>query len=370
MDREIASRDKEMMRETFRLARKGATWTNPNPLVGAVVVKGGIIVARGYHRRAGAPHAEVEALRASKTNLRGSTLYVNLEPCSHHGKTPPCVDAILKAGIRRVVCATSDPNPKVHGEGMKRLRKHGVAVTVGVLEPEARHLNETFFTFHEKKRPFVTTKFAASLDGKIATRTGDSKWITGENTRAYARGLREESQAVLVGINTVLKDDPHLGVRKKEKKDPMRIILDSRLRIPLTARVLRDSNVLIVTAQYANATKKRALVKKGIEVVEMGNGIGIQALMRELYKRQIVSVLVEGGGSVLGSFLDACCVDKVYAFHAPILIGGEGAKNAIGGTGARSIRQALRLTRVKRKMFGDDTLISGYLAKEEKTPPR
>ncbi|MEK7156458.1 MAG: bifunctional diaminohydroxyphosphoribosylaminopyrimidine deaminase/5-amino-6-(5-phosphoribosylamino)uracil reductase RibD [Patescibacteria group bacterium] len=359
-----ASQDEVMMREAFRLARKGKGCTSPNPLVGAVAVKGGVVVARGYHTRSGAPHAEIEALRAGGDNLRGSTLYVNLEPCSHHGKTPPCADALLKAGIRHVVCATSDPNPKVHGEGIRRLRRHGVRVTVGALASEARRLNEAFFAFHEQKRPFVTIKFAASLDGKIATKTGDSKWITGEKARAYARRLRGESQAVLVGVGTVLADDPHLGVREKGKKDPLRIILDSRLRIPQGARVLRDGNVLVVTTRRASAVKKRMLVKKGIELVEMENGIDVRALMRELYKREIISVLVEGGGSVLGSFLDARCVDKVYAFHAPLLIGGESAKSAVEGRGASSIRQALRLTRVKRTTFGDNTLITGYPKKD------
>ncbi len=358
--REELARDEEIMRQTFRLAQKGGGWTNPNPLVGAIVVKDGVIVARGYHTRAGAPHAEVEAMRAVKGDLGGSTLYVNLEPCSHYGKTPPCVDAILKAGVRHVVCATLDPNPKVQGEGARRLRKRGVRVTVGVLEHEARHLNEAFFAFHEHERPFVTIKFAASLDGKIATRTGDSKWITGEKARTYARHLREESQAVLVGINTVLKDDPHLGVRKKGKKDPLRIVLDSRLRIPLTARVLRDGNVLIVTTERANAKKKRSLLEKGIDLIEMKRAIEIPVLMRELYARGIISVLVEGGGSVLGSFVDARCVDKVYAFHAPIVIGGETAKSAVGGKGASTIREVLRLTHVERKTFDDNSLVIGY----------
>ncbi|MEK7133816.1 MAG: bifunctional diaminohydroxyphosphoribosylaminopyrimidine deaminase/5-amino-6-(5-phosphoribosylamino)uracil reductase RibD [Patescibacteria group bacterium] len=363
MHREDLSRDEKMMRETFRLARKGMTWTDPNPLVGAVVVKGGSIIARGYHTKAGAPHAEVEALRATKGDLRGSTLYVNLEPCSHYGKTPPCVDVILKAGIRHVVCATLDPDPKVHGEGIRSLRKHGVRVTVGVLEHEARRLNEAFFAFHKNKRPFVTIKFAASLDGKVATRTGDSKWITNERARTYARRLRERSQAILVGINTVLKDDPHLGVRKKGKKDPLRVILDSRLRIPLTAGVLRDNNILIVTTGRANAKKKRSLVKRGVALIEMKHAITIPDLMRELYTREIISVLVEGGGSVLGSFFDARCVDKVHCFYAPIIVGGSGAVPAVGGSGSAMLSEAMRVRPIAFKLIGDCLLATGYIGR-------
>ncbi len=357
------SRDERIMRQTFSLAQKGKTWTNPNPLVGAIVVKNGSIIARGYHTKSGAPHAEVEALRASKGSLRGSTLYVNLEPCAHYGKTPPCADAIIKAGIRRVVCASLDPNPKVHGEGVKRLRKHGIRVTVGVLEHEARRLNEAFFAFHGKKRPFVTIKFAASLDGKIATRTGDSRWITGEGARKYARRLREESQAILVGINTVLKDDPHLGIRKKGKKDPLRIIFDSRLRIPLTARVLRDSNVLVVTTRRADTGKKRSLAEKGIEVVDMRAKVDVKKLMRELHRREIISVLVEGGGDVLGSFIDARCVDKAHCFYAPIIVGGSAAISAVRGIGGAKISEATRLHSTTFKRIGDCILVSGYTSK-------
>ena len=357
------SQDEEMMREALRLARKGMSWTNPNPLVGAIVVKDGAIVACGYHTRVGASHAEVEALRAAKGDLSGSTLYVNLEPCAHHGKTPPCVDAILKAGIRHVVCATLDPNLEVHGKGVRHLRRHGVRVTVGVLRSEARRLNEAFFAFHEHKRPFVTVKFAASLDGKIATRTGDSKWITNERARAYARALREESQAILVGINTVLYDDPHLGVRIKGRRDPLRIILDSTLKIPLKSKVLRDDNILIVTTEQASDRKRRLLARRGIEVLGMGNKIEVRTLMRELYARGVISVLVEGGGSVIGSFADAGLVDKVHVFHAPLLIGGESAKSAVAGHGTSSILGALHLTGVTHQMFGDNMLTSGYVAR-------
>ena len=260
-----------------------------------------------------------------------------------------------------------DPHKVARG-GIEKLKRAGISVSVGGLAQEARDLNEAFFTFHEMHRPFVAIKFAASLDGKIATHTGDSKWITNVRARAYARALRGHYQAILVGINTVLHDDPHLGVRIKNRADPLRIILDSTLRIPLKSKVLRYENVLIFTTKRASAEKKRLLIGKGIEVVEMGSRINVKTLMRELNKREIISVLVEGGGDVLGSFVDARCVDKVYAFHAPILIGGEAAKSAIGGRGTRIIGQALRLTNVTRKTFGDNPLIVGDTAARFQKP--
>lgn len=353
--------DERYFARALSLARKGQGNVFPNPMVGAVIVRGGRIVGEGYHRKAGGPHAEIEALRKAGRQSKGATLYLNLEPCSHFGKTPPCADAVIAAGIRKVFCIMRDPNPRVSGKGFRRLRKAGIEVVVDGPVAQAESLNEGFFAFHRRKRPFVTIKFATSLDGKIATRTGDSKWITGEDARAHARTLRGESQAILVGINTVLADDPHLGIREKGKKDPLRIILDSRLRIPPAARILRDANVLVVTTKFANANKKRSLVEKGIGILEMGNRIDVTTLMRELYRREIISVLVEGGERVLGSFVDARCVDKIHAFHAPLLIGGETAKSAVGGKGAASIRQALHLTRIERKIFGDTVLVSGYI---------
>ena len=243
--------------ETLVLAKKAIGLTNPNPMVGAVVVKRGRIIAKGYHRQAGLPHAEIEAFNAAKTSVKGATLYTNLEPCVHQGKTPPCVDAIIQAGIKRVVCSISDPNPKVHGKGIAKLKQAGIIVSVGLKEKEARALNEAFFVFHEKKRPFIAIKFAGSLDGKIATHTGNSKWITNEPARLFARKLRGEYQAILVGINTVIRDNPHLGTRLAGKKDPVRIILDSNLQIPLNSQVLRDNNVIIATTTHAPEEKKK-----------------------------------------------------------------------------------------------------------------
>ena len=348
------------MDETLKLAKRATGWTNPNPMVGAVIVKDGKVIGRGYHHKASSPHAEIEALRAAGTNAAGATLYVNLEPCAHHGRTPPCTDAIIASGISRVVCATVDPNPRVSGQGIKQLRAAGINVTIGPRLAEAQKLNEAFLTFHEKQRPFIVLKFAASLDGKLASRTGDSKWITNETARTYARKLRAEYQAVLVGINTVLSDNPQLGARQPGKKDPLRVIVDSRLQIPLDSQVLRDDNVLVATTAGAPGGKKQQLRQRGIQVLAFpGKTVPVKKLLAALAKQEIISVLVEGGGGILGSFIDAGAVDKVYAFYAPLLIGGAKAVS-IQGEGAKTIQTALRLRDTSFKHFQDNFLVSGY----------
>lgn len=351
--------DEYFIDETLKLAKKAMGWTNPNPLVGAVIVKNGQIVARGCHKRVGLPHAEIEALNAAKTNVKGATLYVNLEPCTHYGKTPPCVEAIIQAGIERVVCSTLDPNPKVHGHGIAKLKQAGITVLVGLREKESRALNEQFFAFHEKRRPFVAIKFAASLDGKMATSTGDSKWITNEQARLFARKLRGEYQAILVGINTVMRDNPHLGVRSPGKKEPVRIILDSNLQIPLNSRVLRDNNVFIATTVHASKDKKELLTKRGIQILTFKNkNIPLKKLLFSLRNKEIISILVEGGGNILGSFVDEKIIDKVYAFYAPILIGGEKAVT-IQGRGINKVKNALFLKRIAIRRFQDNFLVIG-----------
>ncbi|MDO8522329.1 MAG: bifunctional diaminohydroxyphosphoribosylaminopyrimidine deaminase/5-amino-6-(5-phosphoribosylamino)uracil reductase RibD [bacterium] len=350
-------RDEMFMDDALKLGAKGLGWTNPNPMVGAVIVKNGKIIGRGYHRRAGSAHAEIEALAGAGVNAHGATLYVNLEPCSHFGKTPPCVDAVTKAGIKRVVCSTIDPNSLVRGQGVAGLKKAGISVSVGTRKKEARSLNEAFFVFHEKKRPFVALKFAVSLDGKLATRTGDSKWITGEKVRHFARGLRGAYQAILVGVNTVIRDNPNLGARTKGKKDPLRIIVDSHLRIPQNALVLRDTNVIIATTSSAPKTKIKNLEKRGIRVLAFnGTRVPIPKLLAELRKQEVISVFVEGGGEILGSFIDAKIADKVYVFCAPILVGGTGA-NSIGGMGVQKIARALRFKTMSVERFGDNILV-------------
>ncbi len=352
------NKDLLFLKQTLILAKKGIGWTNPNPMVGALLVKNNKIIGKGYHKKFGTDHAEIVALKNVTENPNGATLYVNLEPCVHYGKTPPCADAIIQAGIKRVVCATYDPNPIIKQKGIKKLQQAGIKITVGNLEKEARQLNEQFFTFHEKKRPFVAIKFAASLDGKMATHTGDSKWITNEKARLFARKLRGEHQAIIVGIHTILKDNPHLGTRIKNTKDPIRIVLDSSLQIPLTAQVLRDTNIIIFTTTNASQKKIKQLIEKEITVISIDKTITIPAVLEELKKREIISVLVEGGGEVLGSFVDARSIDKVYACHSPIIIGGENAIS-ISGHGVEKVSEALRLENIFYKHFGDNLLTIG-----------
>ena len=330
------SQDEQFLRQTLNLAKKGISWTNPNPMVGAVIVKDGRIIGKGYHKAIGLPHAEIEALKTCIQSPKGATLYVNLEPCTHSGRTPPCVDTIITSQVKRVVCCTLDPNPKTTGLGAARLQKAGILFDVGLLEDEARVLNEAFFTFHERKRPFIAIKFAASLDGKIATKKGYSKWITNEKARQFARGLRSQYQAVLVGINTILKDDPHLGVRIKGKKDPLRIILGYKKQIPKNFQVLRDQNVLII------------------------NPKNIHDLLAILKEKEILSILVEGGSKTLGFFVDEKLFDKVYAFYAPIIIGGGKAKTIVQGEGVSRVKDATKLKQVSFKKFDDNFLMIGY----------
>ena len=355
------SSDESFIKLAIKLAKKGLSWTNPNPMVGAVIVKNGRIISRGFHRKAGLAHAEIEALQNCEDNPKGASLYVNLEPCSNYGRTPPCTEAIIKHGIKKVVCATLDPNPQNHGKSVFKLQEAGIEVAVGVLKEEARKLNEAFFTFHEKKRPYVAIKFAASLDGKMATGTGNSKWITNESARRYARALRGQYQAVLVGINTILKDNPNLGTRIKGKKDPARIILDPQLLIPINAGVLRDTNVIIATTTKAKKQKKKQLENNGFTVLSFDSErIKIKELLFSLKEKEIISILVEGGGETLGSFVDAEIIDKVYAFHAPLIIGGKEAIS-IGGKGAATIQDALKLKNISYKKFDDNLLTIGRI---------
>ncbi len=352
--------DIQYMQQSLTLAERGLGHTLPNPMVGAVIVKDDTVLGSGYHHQAGKAHAEIEALHAVKDSAKGATLYVNLEPCSHQGKTPPCVDAIIAAGITRVVCGTLDPNPQVRGKGVTRLREAGIDVSIGVLHEEAQVLNEAFFSFHEKGRPFIAIKFAASLDGKIATASHDSKWITNDTARSYARDLRSQYQAILVGINTIIDDDPHLGSRSPGKTDPLRVILDNTLRVPPNSQALRDGNVLIVTTKRATPESQKTFTDRNIPIyICPGNRITLTEVMKELARRHIINVLVEGGGTVLGSFVDAQLVDKVYAFYGPLIIGGETSISAIAGRGAPTISQSLHLANLTYEQLDDSLLITG-----------
>jgi len=346
------------MKLALKLAEKGRT--SPNPKVGCVITRFGFIVGKGYHQKAGMPHAEIEALKDAGSWARGGTMYVTLEPCSHHGKTPPCANAIIRAGIKKVVIAMKDPNPLVNGEGIRRLKQAGIKVVAGVMENEAKKLNEMWVKYIATKSPFVTLKAAVSMDGKIATKTNDSKWITGIESRHFAHILRNRHDAVVVGINTVLKDNPQLTARIKDGRNPLRIILDSKLKIPLESNVLNDGNVLIVTTKKHNAEAKILLDEKKYNILVMDSDkIILKDLMQELGKRNITSVLIEGGSEVFTSALEEGIVDKAIFFIAPKLIGGDDSVSVIGGKGIEKISQALRLENVKIARLGDDAVVEG-----------
>lgn len=344
--------DYKYMALALELAQKGRP--SPNPLVGAVVVKDGKIIGKGYHTKAGEPHAEVNALQG--INAEGATLYVNLEPCSHYGKTPPCTELIVKSGITRVVCAMEDPNPLVRG--IEELRDNKITVDVGVLEKEAHTLNEKFVKYITTGTPFVTIKCAVSLDGKICCNSGDSKWITSEESREYARRLRGEYDAILVGINTVLQDNP--GLRAEKGKDPVRIILDSTLRIPLNAKVLSDSNVIIATTKRYNKKKKDELEGKALIGVCGTDKVDLKELMKKLGTHGITSVFIEGGSEVNASAVKEKIVDKFVFFVAPKLITGERAKTPIGGHGVETMSEAVLLKDLTVKQLHEDILIEAY----------
>jgi diaminohydroxyphosphoribosylaminopyrimidine deaminase/5-amino-6-(5-phosphoribosylamino)uracil reductase len=359
--------DSEMMLRAIELAKNGRGQTAPNPMVGAVIVKNDEVVAEGYHHKVGQAHAEIDAINNSTENLEGATMFVTLEPCSHVGRTAPCVDAIIAAGISKVVCSTKDPNVLVSGKGIEKLTEAGIDVVIGEQADKSRLLNQDFFTFHEKKRPLIAVKFAASLDGKIATKTGDSKWITSEKTRKLARKLRGDYQAILVGINTVLSDDPHLGVRDSSAHDPLRIVLDSELRTPLDARVLRDKNVIIVTTEKAILSRIKEFENRGIVLVTLPTEtIELEQLLDELYTRNIISLFVEGGSKVISSFIDAKLVDRIYAFYGPVIIGGDGSLPSIGGSGFETIAESLHVTGIELQQIGQDIFISGNVSSHKR----
>jgi len=355
--------DERFMRIALDLARKGEGAVNPNPLVGAVVVRNSEIVGQGYHQRFGGPHAEVFALDEAGDAARGATLYVTLEPCSHQGKTPPCTERIIAAQIARVVVACRDTNPLVNGHGIERMRATGMEVTEGVLEEEARRANEIFFKFITTGQPFVQLKLAESLDGKIATRTGDAKWISGADSRTEAHRLRRRFAAVLVGVGTIIADDPRLTVRHVAGTDPLRIVLDGRGRIPLAATLLREEGRTIVITATMGREKEEALISLGAEVWRLPEEeccVDLSAFLQRLGEENIDSLLVEGGGETAAAFLESDLVDKVAFFVAPILIGGRDAIPTIGGAGAEQVNEALHLKRIEIERIGEDLLVTGY----------
>jgi len=363
--------EEKFMQRAIRLAKRGEGRVSPNPLVGALIVKRGKVIAEGYHRKAGLPHAEVNALNLAGSQSRGATLYVNLEPCAHYGRTPPCSKAIIRAGIKRVVVGIEDPNPLVSGKGIRELEGAGIKTIVGVLEDASRRLNQTYIKYITTKLPYLSLKMAMSLDGKIATKTGSSFWISGEASRSYVQRLRSLNDAVLVGIGTVIKDDPELAVRLKsksqalKKKKVIRIIVDSKARIPLNANVLTkcvDNPTIIATTKYAPLGKIRALKARGAKVVIVKGQKGkvdLGELMKKMGRLQISSILVEGGGNINASFLKEGLVDKVLFFIAPKIIGGRRSLTPVEGEGIKDLREAIKLTEVKVRKVGEDLLVEG-----------
>ncbi len=345
----MASRDRALMARALELAARGLGETNPNPVVGCVVARGGRVLGEGWHGRAGGPHAEVLALRAAAGRARGATLYVTLEPCAHAGRTPPCAPLVRDSGVARVVVATRDPFPAVAGRGLALLRRAGVEVVTGVLAAEAARLNERFLGAARLPRPFVLLKAAITLDGRIATASGHSRWITSPAQRAQARWLRRLHDAVLVGVGTALADDPLLLPSPRLRRPFTRVVLDSRLRLPEASRLARTASprtpVLVLTCA-ADGARRRALERRGVSVVRVGGDAGRVALgpaLEALRERGIWSLMVEGGSEVLGSFLGARLLDQVALFRAPLLLGGRGSRPAFGGDDPDEIASALRV---------------------------
>ena len=349
-------------------ARKGVGRTHPNPMVGCVVVKNDTLIAKGYHARAGTDHAEVVALKRAGDKARGADAYVTLEPCDHVGRTGPCTQALIDAGIKRVFVAMRDPHKIVYGRGFRTLRKAGIEVHVGLLNEECVALNEDYIHFLKTGRPFVVAKMAQSIDGRVATRSGESKWITSEKARKLGHKLRSQVDAILVGSGTVLADDPTLNCRLRGGSDPLRVILDTDAKISLKSKVVQittssPAGTLVVVGKEASAKKQNALRKKGVEVLccKTKNGrIHLPSLLSELGKRNVFSILVEGGPTVLGSFFDERLVNKVHAFVAPMVIGGGDSLSSVGGIGSSKLMDAARLQSVTSVQVGDDFLITGY----------
>ncbi len=354
-----------LMRRALELALLGEGRTRPNPLVGAVVAQGQTIVGQGYHTRPGAPHAEVLAVEQAGDAARQGDLYVNLEPCAHHGRTPPCTARIQAAGIRRVFAATKDPNPLVNGRGIAALRAAGVAVEEGVLESEASRLNDAFFHWIVTRRPFVTLKLAMSLDGKIATNSGASRWITGRPARHVVQHMRRRHAAVLVGVNTVLADDPRLDLREVEGPQPLRVVLDTDARTPTAARLLLPpGKAVVAVGQAAPADRVSALAEAGAQVWKLpcgGGQVELAPLLKALAEQDVDSVLVEGGGEVAWSFLAQGFVQKVVFFYAPLIVGGRDAVSCVEGIGIEELSRAFRVGDLLVERVGEDIMVTGYV---------
>jgi diaminohydroxyphosphoribosylaminopyrimidine deaminase / 5-amino-6-(5-phosphoribosylamino)uracil reductase len=352
--------DENFMRRALRLAKKGEGSVSPNPLVGAVIVKDGRIIGEGWHRRCGENHAEINAIQSATESIRGATFYVTLEPCSHHGRTPPCADALVAQSPARVVIGTKDPNPLVSGKGIEILRKGGIKTDAGILEKACIEINQFFFKYIHTGLPYVTLKFAQTLDGRIATSSGDSRWISSRKSLRFAHHLRAVHDAVIVGGGTVIKDNPKLTCRLVRGRDPIRIVLDSDLSLPLDAEIFNDGKkTLIACTDSAMKEKKKAFEKKGIKILNIKKDskgrVSLAELLQKLGSREISSVLVEGGAGVATAFLEENLVDRLLVIVAPKIVG-EGL-NAIGNLGAKKIEDALHFSFRKITRSGDDLIV-------------
>jgi len=360
--------DEIFMKKVLRLARRGLGSTSPNPVVGAFVVKNGQIIGSGYHRKAGAPHAEIEALSMAGERAKGCTLFVNLEPCNHYGRTPPCTKAILESGIKRVVVGIADPNPNVTGGGCKFLRSKGVEVKYGVLEEECTRLNEVYIKYVKKGKPFVILKGALTLDGWIGTKTGNSKWITNEKSRKFVHSLRKKVDAIMVGVETIIADNPLLSpyLTGNSAPDPVRVIADTNLRVPLESRVFNSGTsalTIIASGSNVSRTKRKRVEGLGARVIncQMRDGrIDLADLLDKLAEMSIGSVLVEGGGTIFGSIIREGLVDKFYIFLAPKILGGNNGIPFTRGPGCEKIKDCLSLKVLMVRRFDDDIMIEAY----------
>lgn len=357
------------MREALRQARKGLGRTSPNPVVGAVIVRNGVVIGTGYHHRAGMPHAEAEVLTKLGGKVREyDTLYVTLEPCNHYGRTPPCTEAILQSGLKRVVVGMKDPNPEVSGGGCDFLRQHGIEVRTGVLEAECRRLNEAFIKFVTSRRPFVIIKSALTLDGWTATGAGDSKWITNEKSRQFVHVLRDRTDAIMVGVGTIIADDPYLNTRLKRGRgnDPLRIIVDTHLRTPPQAKILHNessADTLIAIGPDVSPEQISKFQEDRVSILACSirdGRIDLNALMDTLGEMSITSVLVEGGAGIIGTMLRERLADKFYVFRSPKILGGNDGIPMAAGPGAGKMDRCITLNDIQIKRFGEDILTVGY----------
>lgn len=360
--------DREYMRLALELAERGCGWVSPNPMVGAVIVKDGRIIGQGWHQRYGQLHAERNALASCTESPKDAVMYVTLEPCCHQGLQPPCTEAILQSGIRRVVVGSADPNPLVAGKGIRKLREHGVSVTENVLKEECDRLNQVFFHYITSGLPYVTMKYAMTLDGKIAAYTGLSQWITGEKAREHVHLQRHKNRAIMVGVGTVLADDPLLTCRIEGGRDPIRIVCDSSLRTPIASRLVETARRVptILATCCGEPAKTAEYEKAGCRVIKLGRKNGhadLNELIEILGREKIDSILLEGGGSLNWSALESGIVDKVQAYIAPKLFGGEHAKTPVRGQGFPSPAEAVRLKGCSMVPLGDDFLIEGEVDK-------